>query len=69
MEMNYLNWEYWYEMKFKNFKWDQRLERDIEAPEENPDFFMIIHPEMKKNFKQFGDICYITIIDDGIIRK
>lgn len=30
---------------------------------------MIIHPEMKKNYQLYGDVCYINIIDDGLIKK
>lgn len=30
---------------------------------------MMMHPEMRRNFMRYGDVCYLTIIDDGIIRK
>lgn len=30
---------------------------------------MVIHPEMKKNYQLYGDVCYINIIDDGLIKK
>jgi hypothetical protein len=30
---------------------------------------MMMHPEMKRNYLHYGDICYLTILDDGIIRK
>ena len=67
--MKYLKWQYWYESQFSNFSVTERNEPHSDAPDRNPDFFMIIHPEMKTNFQKYGDICYINIIEDGIIRR
>ena len=69
LEIKYLNWDYWYQPYFKDFDPQAALAPEVEAPEDNPDFFMIIHPEMRKNFLKYGDVCYLTVIDDGIIRK
>jgi hypothetical protein len=69
LELNYLGWIYWFAQDFTKFNPSANLEHFIEAPEENPDMFMMMHPEMKKNFQKFGDVCYMTIIEDGIIRK
>ena len=62
MEMSYLNWSHWFQMDFEKFEPGEDLQPSKEAPSENPDLFMIVHPEMKINYLRYGDVCYLTVI-------